>query len=424
MDRPSEDRAPEDRACEAGTAEASLSRRGLIAGAAGLAAAVGAVRAATAAPAPAAVSAPMSVDGAVGQMINDKLTPGLQVAIWRKGAFTLSKGYGFANLETSTPMSPASVQHIGSISKQFTAAGLMRMREQGKLDVDAKFSVYYPDFPRGGDITVRQMLTHTSGLGNYTDTKERATFYDRARHDYPSAELYAAMKSQTDPEFVAEPGTAWHYSNSAFVLLGLLFEKLAGEPYAAALRHQVLDPAGLQFTADDDLSEVVPNRASGYTPDQKAPSGYINAAFISMTYPGGAGALRSTCEDLCRWHQALLDGKVVNAESLKMMITPGRLSDGAIPTAKGKDGKPVIGPDGKPVEIKYGFGLGIGEDAHGLSIEHGGGIFGFLSNIKTWVDSRVSLARIQNCDANEASAPKLAPAWKAIDAAMEKAAFG
>jgi CubicO group peptidase (beta-lactamase class C family) len=401
--------------------DAGLSRRGLIAGAAGLATAVGAVTGARAAapaslPPAAAAAAPLSVDGAVGQMIDAGLTPGMQVAICKDGRFTLSKGYGFMNLETGTAMSPAAVQHIGSISKQFTAAGLMKMREQGKLDVDAKFSVYYPDFPKGDTFTVRQMLTHTSGLGNYTDTKERSIFYDRARHDYPSPELYKAMITQTDPEFVADPGTSWHYSNTAFVLLGLLFEKLAGESYALALRHQVLDPAGLKFTADDDLFEVVPNRASGYTPDQKAPSGYINAAYISMTFPGGAGALRSTSEDLCRWHQALLAGKVVNAESLKMMTTPGVLKDGKIPANPGKDGKPV--------EIKYGFGLGLGEDAHGAYIEHGGGIFGFLSNLKTYVNSRTSLARIQNCDANEATAPKLAPAWKSIDEAMLKRGFG
>lgn len=400
--------------------EAGLSRRGLIAGAAGLAATVGAVSARAATQSAPVAAAPMSVDAAVGQAITDKLTPGYQVAIFKGGRFYASKGYGFANLETRTSMSPASVLHIGSISKQFTAAGLMRMREQGKLDVDASFSAYYPDFPRGGDFTIRQMLNHTSGLGNYTETKERATFYDRARHDYPSPELYAAMKSQTDPEFAAEPGTAWHYSNTAYVLLGLLFEKLAGEPYALALRRQVLDPAGLKLTADDDLSEVVPNRANGYTPDAKAPSGFINAAYISMTYPGGAGALRSTCEDLCRWHQALLAGKVVNAESLKLMMTPGRLKDGTIPTAPDPT---AMSEAAKPVEIKYGFGLMISEDAHGLAIEHGGGIFGFLSNVKTYVDSRTSLARIQNCDADEATAPKIPASWKAIDAAMAKAAF-
>jgi CubicO group peptidase (beta-lactamase class C family) len=401
--------------------EAGLSRRGLFAGAAGLAAAGAVGGEAAAQTAGVAGTAPAGVDAAVGKALADKLTPGYQVAIFKGGRFLASKGYGFANLETRTAMSPASVLHIGSVSKQFTAAGLMKMREQGKLDLDAPFSAYYPDFPRGGDITIRQMLTHTSGLGNYTDTKERASFYDRARHDYPSAELYSAMKSQTDPEFVTEPGTAWHYSNTAFVLLGLLFEKLAGEPYAVALRRHVLDPAGLELTADDDLSEVVPNRGNGYTPDAKAPSGYINAAYISMTYPGGAGALRSTCEDLCRWHQALLAGRVVNAESLKLMMTPGRLKDGAIPTAPDPT---AVGREGKTVQIKYGFGLMISEDAHGLAIEHGGGIFGFLSNLKTYVDSRTSLARIQNCDANQVTAPKLKPSWKAIDEAMAKAAFG
>ncbi len=415
------EKASEDRASEAG-----LSRRGLIAGAAGLAGTVGAVTAArAAAPAGPVGATPKgrprhnrthgAVDAAAAHWVSDKVSPGLQLAIFRRGGFSLSRGYGFANLETRTPMSSASVQHIGSISKQFTAAGLMKMREQGKLDLDATFATYYPDFPRGGDITIRQMLTHTAGLGNYTDTKTPDIFYDRARHDYPSPELYAAMKSQTDPEFVAEPGTAWHYSNTAFVLLGLLFEKLAGEPFAMALRHQVLDPAGLALTADDDLFEVVPNRASGYSPDPKAPSGYKNAAFISMTFPGGAGALRSTCEDLCRWHQALLGGKVVNAESLKLMLTPGRLKTGLLPSHKDKDGKSV--------DIKYGFGLDIGEDPHGAFIEHGGGIFGFLSNIRTYVDSRTSLARIQNADADASTAAKLQAGWKTIDETMGKAAF-
>jgi CubicO group peptidase (beta-lactamase class C family) len=393
-------------------AKAELSRRRLIVGAAGLAAAVSAGARASAASVGAAAA---SVDATAAQALADKVTPGLQVAIFRGGRFSRSKGYGLANLETNTPMSAASVLQIGSITKQFTAAGLMKMREQGKLDLDAKFATYYPDFPRGGDITIRQMLTHTSGLGNYTDTKPQEVFYDRARHDYPPAELYAAMKSQTDPEFVAEPGTAWNYSNTAFVLLGLLFEKLAGEPYRQALRHHVLDPAGLALTDADDLFELLPNRASGYAPDAKAPSGYKKAAFISMTFPGGAGDLRSTCEDLCRWHQALLGGKVVNAESLKLMTTPGRLKDGAIPSRKGKDGKAT--------DIKYGFGLGLGEDAHGAFISHGGGIFGFLSNLKTYVDSKTSLARIQNCDADATTAAKLQAFWKTLDEAMEAEAF-
>jgi D-alanyl-D-alanine carboxypeptidase len=406
-----------DRVFETRVLESDLSRRGMIAAVAGLAAAMGAgVRPGVAATA-ATAQAPLSIEGAAAKAIADKVTPGLQTAIFRRGRFSHSKGYGLADIETGTPMSPASVLHIGSISKQFTAAGLMKMREQGKFDLEDKFSKFCPDFPRGGEISIRQMLTHTSGLGNYTDTKEAAIFYDRARHDYPPAELYAAMKSQTDPEFVAEPGAAWNYSNTAFVLLGLLFEKLAGEPYAVALRHQVLDPAGLKFTADDDLFEVVPNRAAGYSPDATAPSGYKNAAFISMTFPGGAGALRSTCEDLCRWHQALLAGKVVNAESLTLMTTPVRLPNGKLPSQPGEGGKP-----GK--DVKYGFGLDIGEDEHGAYIEHGGGIFGFLSNLRTYVDSRTSLSRIQNCDADATTAAKLRPAWKSIDAAMAKAAFG
>jgi CubicO group peptidase (beta-lactamase class C family) len=332
-----------------------------------------------------------AVDAAAARLIADHASPGVSVSVMKAGRLAYSRGFGLANLETSTPATPTSIYNIGSITKQFTAAALLSLQEQGKLSVDDTLSRYYTDFPRGGEITLRQMLTHTSGLGNYTDTVTRDAFMQEARLDYDSAALYKLMLA-TKPLYAHEPGTVWDYSNTAYVLLGLIAQKVAGEPCGAYYKRRLFDRAGLVDTAVDDAAEVVARRASGYTPHAGAPGGgaadgFDNASFISMTIPGGAGSMRSTSEDLCRWHAALFAGTVVGAESLKAMTTPGRLKDGALPKAA---------QDGKPVE--YGFGLGSNTIEGHRVIGHGGGINGFSSTLQTFPDAAVTYAVLINCD--------------------------
>lgn len=359
--------------------DASLSRRaslGLIAGA--LAASV------------ARAAEPVgwdAVDRAGAASIAEHLEPGFSISVMKNGAFVYSKGFGLANLETQTPMTSHHVLRVGSVTKQFTAAALMQLSEAGKVSVDDKLSLYIPEFPRANEVTLRQMLTHTSGIGNYTDRVHPQDFLRDARFDYASPELLKAMIAQTQPTFVFEPGTSWAYCNTAYVLLGLIIEKLTGEPYNAVFKQRLFDPAGLTRTAVDDLAPVVPDRASGYTHHAGSSADFDNADYISMTYPGAAGSMRSTTEDLCRWHLALFGGKIVKPASLAEMVKPALLKTGQLPTA----------PGGKS-PLKYGFGLSPSEFEGKTRISHDGGIFGFTSILQSFPDQKVTVAAIMNFD--------------------------
>jgi CubicO group peptidase (beta-lactamase class C family) len=210
------------------------------------------------------------------------------------------------------------------------------------------------------------------------------------RIDYSSAELLKAMIEHTSPAFVFEPGTDWAYSNTAYVLLGLVIEKITGESCGPFMKRRLFDPAGMTRTAVDSAADVVPDRVSGYTGHPGSTTGFDNAAFISMTYPGAAGAMRSTTEDLCRWHLALFGGKIVKPASLAEMVKPGLLKNGQIPEV-------ARGP-GPRKPIKYGFGIGTGElDGHKI-ISHSGGIPGFGSVLTTLPDDHITVAMIANLD--------------------------
>lgn len=344
---------------------ALISRRSAVLSAVGLAAAPALARAA---------SGWDAVDAAARRMVAEKMTPGVQLAVMHKGRLAYSKAFGSANLETATPMTAQSVCRVASLTKSFTGAAMLRLQEEGPLSLDDKLARFLPDFPRAGDITLRQLLNHTSGLGDYSHTNPPELILQRSRQDYRGAALVEMLKAHTDPLFIGEPGRQFAYSNTAYVLLGPVIEKAAGKPLGEAMRELLFARARLQRTAVDDAAEVVPGRASGYGPDDKAPSGFDNASFISMTYPGAAAALRSTAEDFCRWSDALFGGRALKPESLKALITPVRLPDGSLPTTPG--GAPLVTP---PRMANWGLGVYVDSDAHGPLISHRGGIQGFIS---------------------------------------------
>jgi D-alanyl-D-alanine carboxypeptidase len=315
------------------------------------------------------------------KLVADKIVPGLQICVRRRGAVVYSKGFGLADIETATPMSPASVCKIGSITKQFTAAGVLLLAQDGKLALNDSLSVYLPEFPNAEKLSIRRMLSHTSGLGNYTNNPK---FLQMSRTDRNTAELLQVMVDAS-AKLVFEPGTQWQYSNTAFVLLGIVIEKASGKPYAEFMRERLFAPQGLTHTAVDDMSQIVPNRAAGYDNNLKTPSGFNNTSFIAMTFPGGAGAMRSTCEDLCAWHGALLGGKVMQPEMLKEMLTPVTLNDGSLPKVSGNP-------------VRYGFGVFVGPVDARPAVYHDGGIQGFGSHLETETDDQMSLATIMNTD--------------------------
>jgi CubicO group peptidase (beta-lactamase class C family) len=265
------------------------------------------------------------------------------VLVARGDEVLLDKGYGFADVELNVPALPKTKFRLGSITKQFTAALILLLQERGKLNVNDPIKKYIPDAPAAWEkITIFNLLTHTSGIPNFTSFP-----------DYASLEPFATTPEQLvarfrDKPLDFQPGEQWDYSNSGYVLLGYLIEKISGESYAQFVEENIFKPLGMADSGYDSNATIIHNRASGYVP---SPNGLVNAGYVNMTIPFSAGGLYSTTEDLLRWEHGLFGGKLLSATSLKDMTTP--------------------------FKNDYAFGLQVRTvDKHQV-IDHGGGIEGF-----------------------------------------------
>jgi CubicO group peptidase (beta-lactamase class C family) len=236
------------------------------------------------------------------------------VLVARGDKVILSKGYGSANLEWDIPNSPTTRFRLGSVTKQFTAACILLLEERGKLKVDDPVKKYLPDAPATWDkITVFNLLTHTSGIPNFTSFP-----------DYSSTEAIPTTPEKLvarfrDKPLDFQPGEKWQYSNSGYILLGYLIEKISGQSYADFVQQNIFQPLGMKDSGYDSNSTVIGHRASGYT---TGAHGMVNAGYVDMSIPFSAGALYSTTEDLLRWEQGLFGGKLLTAASLEKMTTP------------------------------------------------------------------------------------------------------
>ncbi len=296
--------------------------------------------------------------------------PGAAVLVVQDGKTVLRKGYGMAELELGVPISPDMVFRVGSVTKEFTAAGVLKLVEAGRLALDDPVEKYLPDFPTGGRrVTIEQLLTHTSGIRSYTDMP--GWFGARMREDRTPREVEALFDREP---FDFEPGKGWHYDNSGYVLLGEILEKVTGKPYADLVTETIFRPLGMNDTRYGSDAPIVPKRVAGYV---KTLDGVVNAPFLSMTQPYAAGALVSTVDDLARWHRALDSGEILSPESVRRMWTPVRLPDGT--------------------DTRYGFGWIVWTlDGHPV-VEHGGGINGFQTANLRLPDERIYVAVLSNC---------------------------
>ncbi len=295
---------------------------------------------------------------------------GLSIGVARAGKVLIAKGYGFADLEFDVRADAETLFRIGSVTKQFTAALVMSYVEQGNLALDDEISKYVPTFPmQGKHVTVEQLLTHTSGIPSYTDQGEawRAKWPLELTHD----ELLGIVAGKP---FDFEPGTQWAYNNTAYYMLGMIVEKVSGLPYEEALATELLEPLGLGRTRRDSNTDLVKNRAQGYT--LAGPGLVVNDQVLGTNQPGAAGFLLSTGSDLVRWQMALTSGNVVSSESFARMTTPTVLQSGK--------------------STGYGFGLAIDEFAGKRRIQHGGGIFGFNSMLLWIPDDDLHVAVVSN----------------------------
>jgi CubicO group peptidase (beta-lactamase class C family) len=296
--------------------------------------------------------------------------PGAAVAVRQGGEIVHSAGYGLANLEWGIPIDTETVFRIGSITKQFTAAAILKLAADGKLAIDDPLERHLPDYPVGERrITIRHLLNHTSGIKSYT---AMPAFAEIMRRDLPLAELMAVFKD-APPDF--QPGERFLYNNSGYILLGAVIEAASGQSYEAYLKQSFFDPLGLTRTSYLHNEPVVPKRASGYAPGQTL----VNAPPLSMTLPHAAGALGSTAEDLLAWELALRGGRAVATADYAAMTTPGQLNDGA--------------------PISYGFGLVNQTYRDHRLVGHGGGINGFVSNLAYWPEHDLAIAIVCNSGA-------------------------
>jgi CubicO group peptidase (beta-lactamase class C family) len=274
----------------------------------------------------------------------------------------LNKGYGYADLEWKIPDAPEDKFRLGSITKQFTAASILLLQERGKLNVDNPVKKYMPDAPAAWDkITIFNLLTHTSGIPNFTSLPNYRTI-----EPFPQTpeDLIALFR---DKPLDFQPGDKWSYSNSGYVVLGYLIEKISGQSYAEFLQKNVFDPLGMKNSGVESSSAVIPDFASGYV---AGPRGFLNAGYINMTVPFSAGSIYSTTGDLLRWEQGLFGGKLLSAESLKEMTTP--------------------------FKNDYAFGLIVHTVQGRTVIEHSGGIEGFNTNLAYYPSDKMTIAVLGN----------------------------
>jgi len=287
----------------------------------------------------------------------------------KDGQVLVRKAYGTADLELGVGLEPDMVFRIGSMTKQFTAVAILMLMEQEKLGLNDPITKFLPDYPtQGRTITVEHLLTHTSGIKDYTSLPEWLPLW---RKDMSLTELIALFK---DKPMDFEPGERWRYCNSGYVLLGAIIEKASGMSYEAFLQQAIFSPLGLKHTYYGSASRIILLRIPGYGPGSD--NTFLNAEYLSMTQPYAAGSLLTNVDDLAVWNDALLSGRLIKRETLEKAWTPYKFKDG---TSAG-----------------YGYGWAIGEYEGHRMIIHGGGINGFLSDGILFPEDRLFVTLLTN----------------------------
>jgi len=254
--------------------------------------------------------------------------PGASLAIVRDGHIAKAQGYGFANLELKAPATKDTVYEIGSTSKQFTAAAIMMLVEEGKVRLDDTITKYFPEAPqtwRG--ITIRHLLTHTSGIQNHVAVPHWLDVFrtNLAFETTPSRDELLKMFFKLPLEF--QPGETWAYNNTGYYLLGIIIEKASGKPFWQFLDERIFKPLGMNGTRNTDPRPIVPNRASGY---EWKTDHFENRPILLPAIAFSAGSLLSTIEDMAKWDAALYTEKLLKRSSLEQMWTADVTKDGGL----------------------------------------------------------------------------------------------
>ena len=327
-----------------------------------------------------------SLDDLADRMIERQVTPGLSLSVMKGGVMLYSAGFGNARLLPKRPVDAHTGFRIASISKQFTAAAILLLAEEGKLSLGDPLARFLPDFPRADVMTLRELLSHTSGLDDYLSGRHADILTAAQTHDYTQTGLLEAIKTAA-PMFRCPPGTKWVYSNTGFALLGIVVERLSGLTLAAFCQQRLFAPAGLSRTLIPPFETTDPDICEGHRANRSLRDGFGQVWPVSASFTGGAGGLRSTSADLCRWHAALMTGKILKPDSLTAMLTPVRLKDGAF----AMDRENIHSPG-------YGLGMRLGFIGAQPYFTHSGRINGFTGQLMTLPLEQLTVATLYNCD--------------------------
>lgn len=290
------------------------------------------------------------------------------VLVAEDGKIILSKGYGMQDFENNVPNNNLTKFRLASVTKQFTAMLIMQLVEKGKIRLDGKLTDYLPYYRKdvGDKITISQILSHTSGLANYTNS--RSFMQEESGKKVTPKDFVLKYCSE---DLIFEPGTKWEYSNSGYFILGLVIEEVTGKTYEENLQDNILTPLGMKNSGYENSDKVYENKAKGYTTSFGE---FKPARFLEMTIPYAAGSMYSTVEDMFLWDQALYTDKLLGKEYKEKMFTP--------------------------VLNNYGYGWQIIEQPLGEKklkvITHSGGIFGFNSLETRLVDDNKFIMVLNN----------------------------
>jgi D-alanyl-D-alanine carboxypeptidase len=301
--------------------------------------------------------------------------PSASIAVVRDGKIVYLKAYGSARLEPQTPATPNMRYSIGSISKQFTAAAMLLLQEQGKLSLDDKVGKFIPDLTRANEVTIRQLLSHTSG---YQDYWPQDYVMPMMLQPVTSAKILD-MWARKPLDF--DPGTKWQYSNTNYVIAGVIIEKVSGKPLLQFMKEKIFAPLGMASVANIDEKKL----------GDTDPVGYMRYALGPLRVapkegPGwlfAAGELAMTAEDLAKWNISIMDQKLLRPASYRELEREAQLNNG--------------------LGTRYGLGVSLATEAGHRAVSHGGEVSGFVSESIVFPDERVSVVALTNQDASSAA---------------------
>jgi CubicO group peptidase (beta-lactamase class C family) len=316
-----------------------------------------------------------SIDSFIRTEMAAEEIPGLAVGIYSRGKILLAKGYGQANLELGVPVQPETIFQSGSLGKQFAAAAIMMLAEEGKVSLDDSITKYFPNAPAAWKpILVKNLLSHTSGLaeyGSHERTGPQGPFY--LRLDFTEDELVTKIEALPTE---GPPGVKWDYRNTNYVLLGILIHKVTDKPFYEFFSERIFQPLGMTSTRIISERDIILNRAAGYRIDDGE---LKNQGWVSPTFNATAdGALYFNVLDLAKWDDSLYGTQLLKQSSLDRMWTPYLLSDG------------------KPNQGGYGFGWHAGKQNDHKRLDHTGGWQGFTCAIARYPDDNLTIVILTN----------------------------